>query len=741
MTRKIGDRMTLTGAAARWRPDRWRGLLLVGLVSLAAHVIYLVDARHDPTFDRPVLDAQTYDQEARAIAAGHPDAREPFWQPPLYPYWLGFVYAVTADSIRTARFLQALLGVLTCLLTAALARRLFGEGVGILAGLLAALYGPLIFYDTQLLPAGLGTLLVLTAFLLLLRAVERPVPANWFGCGLVTGLAALTVGNALALVVPAAIWLVVGPARLGLRGERREIVGRGRRWFALAVLLAGVAAGIAPAALRNFLVSREFVPISTNAGINLYIGNNPDAWRTMAVRPGYDWVELTRLPTRNGATTPSAANAWFVKEVVRYATADPAGFLRGLLVKAGLLLNAREIPRNTDIYVHASFSPWLHALTWRAGSFAFPFGIVGPLALLGLLTGCRRRAGGRRAPARPPAAATAAPGGPVASPAAGRCLAAAFLLLYGASIVLFFVASRYRVVLTPFLALFAAAGIAWLWERRRSAGALLPGLTVLAAAGVAANLPVRAPADHGNFAAEMHLFLGVRAETKGNSPEAEAEYREALRIDPACGDAWFCLGNLRRARGDLDRAIEAYTRAVRFGPGSAEAHNNLAGLLLDTGRLQESIRESRAAIRLRPQSPSAYQNLGIALLRSGDGAAAADSLRQCLRLDPSRVEARVQLAWVLAAHPDGAVRAGAEAVRLAEEARRSTPDPTPMMLAALAAAYAELGRFDEALGLAEAAIGKAGAVGQPDLAAKARDLVIACRERRPYRDGTLVARR
>ncbi|MDD4857499.1 MAG: tetratricopeptide repeat protein, partial [Candidatus Krumholzibacteria bacterium] len=681
----------------------WRLLVLVAVVSFAANLLYLAQSRNDPTFDRPVLDAQTYDQEARAIAAGQPAAHEPFWQPPLYSYWLSLIYAATDGSIPAAKLLEALAGVVTCVLTTLVARRLLDEAVAIIAGLIAALSGPLVFYNVQLLPAGLATLLDLVAFFLLLRAVQKPTLAGWFWCGLATGLAALAVGNALVLAVLAAIWLLCGAVRP-------------RRWAALGVLLLGIVVGIAPATIRNYVVAREFVPISTNAGVNLYVGNNPDAWRTMAIRPGFEWADLTRMPTRNGASSPSAANVWFVKQVVRYAAADPAGFLRGLLVKTRLFVNAREIPRNTDIYVHASYAPWLRALTWRVGSFAFPFGVVAPLALLGLLMGCRRGT-------------------------SGRWLAAGFLVLYGASIILFFVASRYRVVLTPFFAIFAAAGLAWLWERRNSSAALWAGLAVVAVAGIAANLPVRTPTDAVNFAAELRLFLGARAAMRGEVAEAEAEYAEALRIEPAYADVWLGLGNLRRQQGDLDRAIYAYSQAASFAPQYAEAHNNLASVLLDRGLVREAIDESRAAIRLRPASPSPYHNLGMALLRTGEGSAAAEAFRQCIRLDSTKVEARGQLAWVLATHPDDTVRSGEEAVRSAEGACRSMPDPSPMMLDVLGAAYAEAGRFDEAIGAANLAVSKAMENGQADLATRAREHIRAYQARKPCRDTSLTAAR
>ena len=124
----------------------------------------------------------------------------PFWQPPLYPYFLGLIKLAFPESFYyVARFVQALIGSLTCVLLYLVGQRLFGSGIGFVGGLIAAVYGPLIYFDARLLPASLATLLTLVSILLLMRSVERPTRSIFMAAGFALGLASLYCGDSRAL--------------------------------------------------------------------------------------------------------------------------------------------------------------------------------------------------------------------------------------------------------------------------------------------------------------------------------------------------------------------------------------------------------------------------------------------------------------------------------------------------------------------------------------------------------------
>jgi tetratricopeptide (TPR) repeat protein len=108
-------------------------------------------------------------------------------------------------------------------------------------------------------------------------------------------------------------------------------------------------------------------------------------------------------------------------------------------------------------------------------------------------------------------------------------------------------------------------------------------------------------------------------------------------------------------------------------------------------------------------------------------------LRLALALKPDMVEALENLAWILATHPSEALRNGAEAVRLAERACKLSQYREPVSLVTLAAAYAEAGRFGDAVKTAEKARDLAAAAGLKDVAAKNSERLELYRAGKPCR--------
>jgi 4-amino-4-deoxy-L-arabinose transferase-like glycosyltransferase len=195
--------------ARRWLVEnRWPWV--IGTSALAVRLLYLLQSSASPLYSHPVVDAQTYSEQAAWLAAGHwlGVGEGPFWQPPLYPCFLGVVRALFPESFfSAARLIQAGLGAGACVLVYWLGRRWFAPPVGLLAGGAAALYGPLIYFDGELLPASLATLLNLAGLALLVRAGQRPSLPRYALAGLVFGLAAVTVSTVLVFVAAAAAWV------------------------------------------------------------------------------------------------------------------------------------------------------------------------------------------------------------------------------------------------------------------------------------------------------------------------------------------------------------------------------------------------------------------------------------------------------------------------------------------------------------------------------------------------------
>jgi len=200
-----------------------------------------------------------------------------------------------------------------------------------------------------------------------------------------------------------------------------------------------------------------------------------------------------------------------------------------------------------------------------------------------------------------------------------------------------------------------------------------------------------------------HSNLATALLENGRAEEGIAHYQKALEIDPGNADAHDNLGNALLQTNRVNEAIAHYQKALEIQPGNADAHNNLGNALQLTNRVEEAIPHYRRALEIRPDFASAHANLGRGLLRNGQVDEAISHYERALELQPGNPGFQNALAWVLATCPKAASRNGAKAVELARQAYRLTGDD-PAILRTLAAAYAQAGRFPEAVEAARRAL-------------------------------------
>jgi 4-amino-4-deoxy-L-arabinose transferase-like glycosyltransferase len=516
---------------------------VVFAVALALRVGHVLALRDSPYFARPVLDAETYYWAARALAAGEGWAEAVYWQPPGYPYALGAILGLAGPGFLAPRLVQAVLGALTAALTCAIGTRVFGRAVGLGAGLIVALYGVLIHYDGELLAPSLAVCLQMATLYCAARAPSERGGRGWLATGLLGGLTAVVNAPALVLV-----------PILAVAARRRA-----------AWLLLGAAIAIAPVTLRNWTEGRELVLISSNTGINLYLGNNPRYDATVGMRPGRDWQALVRAPRLHGVSGAGPASRFFVERVTAYAAREPVAFLRLQVRKLRLLAGGAEIPRNQELYPARAWSPVLWVLLWKVPGLAFPFGLLLPLAAVGLGVAWRR-----------------AP------------VLAASVVLLGLAVAAFFVTGRYRAPLVPLLAVFAAAGVRWAateasGRARVAAGGVAVGVYLLANLGQGP-MPVRMNAD-----AEQGLAHWL--EREGRRPEALALYERLAREAPGSFDAWYGVAQLSRALGHRAAGAAALAAIRQLEPEFLDTALLLARVGLEAGCGTEAEVFARRAIQ------------------------------------------------------------------------------------------------------------------------------------------------
>jgi Flp pilus assembly protein TadD len=204
--------------------------------------------------------------------------------------------------------------------------------------------------------------------------------------------------------------------------------------------------------------------------------------------------------------------------------------------------------------------------------------------------------------------------------------------------------------------------------------------------------------------AQAYNGLGKALFQSGDVDGAIAQYEKALKIKPDFADPHINLGYILLQEGRINGAITQYQAAVTLLPQSTRVHNDLGYCLLQAGRVDEAIEQFRKALDIHPNNYSALYSLGYALHRKRMAAEAIVCYHKVIELYPKSAPARVELAWILATWPEPSVRNGPEAVALASEAQALCRGDNPVILRTLAAAYAEAGRFSEAVAAAKQAL-------------------------------------
>jgi Flp pilus assembly protein TadD len=196
-----------------------------------------------------------------------------------------------------------------------------------------------------------------------------------------------------------------------------------------------------------------------------------------------------------------------------------------------------------------------------------------------------------------------------------------------------------------------------------------------------------------------------------------AMHRRAIDLKPENAVAHNNLGAALFVLGRTDEARRSFLEAVRLFPRYSVAHRHLGSLYVTAGQTDLAARHFEEAIDHDPRDGRAHAGLGVLRAREGKSAQAMALYEEALRLEPGERTALNGLAWLLATHADAAVRDGARAVECAEALVARGGRPDPMVLDTLAAAYAEAGRFSDALAAVDGALILVRSAGQETIAA------------------------
>src|SRR5205823_4024447 len=219
---------------------------------------------------------------------------------------------------------------------------------------------------------------------------------------------------------------------------------------------------------------------------------------------------------------------------------------------------------------------------------------------------------------------------------------------------------------------------------------------------------------------------------------SETLWTHALAVTPSNDVAENNLGIVLLGQNRLDEAITQFESALALRSENGPAYANLAKAFVQKGELDQAISHYYNYLEIEPGNAETRNIFGTILVQKGRVAEAISQWQNALAVDPENGNAKSNLAWVLATCPDARVRNGTRAVALAEDAVHLSGGNNPILLRTLAAAYAEAGRFPEAIHAAQSGFELATSQHNSTLADEFQRNIALYESGTPLRDSSLT---
>jgi len=585
------DRLDKTLAGS----TKWLFVLFGGAFVLK--LIYILQSADSTQVTALILDAKYYDRTAREIAGGQVVRPDAFFMGPLYSYFLAVVYGILGRHILIIRLLQILAGSLTVVVTCLVGARVFRPSVGLLGAVLLLLYGAVTFYEGQILMMWLGTVLNMLMLLVLLRGGDKGETKQFGLAGLLLGLSALARANVLIFFPVLVVWVFISQTA--------------KKKAALLALTIATVITILPATVHNYIAARDVVPITSNGGLNFYIGNSESATGVFYQPPEVDFmtdttsrITIERLLGRDMKAS-EVSRYWF-GQAFDFIREQPLAELKLLLRKTALFFNGYEVPQIESYDLSKK----------KFGSLRFlfvNFWLLVSLGMVGMLYALRRWR---------------------------TCfLLYGFLISYSFSIILFFVTARYRVQIAPVLCLFSAFAVIEVFPasfrslRLAFPAAALFGLLLLVTQPAIFALPEQ------DVIWREHIHQARRLSEAGRLEAALEEINQAVAIHPQRPGSYLHRAIIYKNGGRIFQAIENYEKALKLSPSLAGVHYDLAQSFRQLRLYDAAIEEYKLTVQLDPVMAEAYNNMGITYRYMKRFDDAIGCFQKALEIDPHYIKA------------------------------------------------------------------------------------------------------
>jgi tetratricopeptide (TPR) repeat protein len=579
--------------------------------------IYLYSyALNNPYYSIASMDSAVYVNWAQLINQEGWLGTEIFYRAPFYPYLLSIFFWLAPHNLLAVYVMQLGMGLCSVVLIYSIGKRIYCERAGLIAAGFSLVYSPLTFFETKILPTITGIFLGLLSVYLLTRAEQEKKWYYWMAGAATLGVATICRPNYL---------LMIPLISLGILLVHRRPLREASIPILILILVPSVIIG--SVTLRNYVVGKDFILISANAGVTFAQGNNPISRGSMAIIPGFSG-EVTNqrheeTQIAEGVTgrklKPSEVNTFWFKSGFRFIRERPGEYIKLLLYKAAILCNNIELGSNYLLGVDKQVTPCL--------KLAFlPFGFIMAWAVIGLARVWSERL-------------------------AALALVAAFISSF-LTVLIFYANSRYRMPLVPPAIIMASGGLDYLLRVPKRFGIILlvVGLTF------SLSLPPFMPIDDAHLIrshSRAWAHLGGAYRLNNQLEKALGAYEKAIGMEPNNYGYYLEELNLFGALGRRKDDIIGWAQEVAHKISQEEFRNLvMAEAYYSSGDHEKAEEYVNKILSSSPKDPTLYLYSGILLGRMGKHYRARKAFTEGLEIHPENIDLQYNYALACAMSGD-----------------------------------------------------------------------------------------
>jgi tetratricopeptide (TPR) repeat protein len=550
----------------------------------------------------PVRTALAPDEQAYEILADQgtapPNASPGYFLNPILPIVISAADIFSHKPLAAVRWLNAVLGSLSCLFIFLLSRRYVSLWGSLFMAGVIAFYGPLIFLEGKILATNIAVFLVTLSLYLYQTAREK----NGLNNGIVGGLA---MGTALwarpnLLFVWPFLWL---DPLIRDRNRRKIVIGFQSAFLVMFLLMS----------VRNSFLAGDLIIGTGSAGVNFYLGNHEGSIggytpvEGVSDNPMYSASEFkAKAENLTGKEmTFAGSDRFWLKAGLKYLTEDIGRAVRLWLRKIYLIVTPVEIPQNISYSAEKTDYPLLKLPL-------FTYIILFPLGATGMIMALRK----------------------------WREYYPLYALLFGysLSLIVLFVTGRYRMLLVPSLAVFGAVCIDRIIHTTRRDLAGRGWIWIALPLAIAAVLYATQPRANPDFEkAWLWYNRGSYFESAGKENLALYAYRKSLSYNvefPRTVDSYNNLGIMLLKNGRIEEGKKYLLEAIALNPRNFRAHLNLGNAFFIQQQYGAALDHYKEALSIRNNYAYAWRNLGLSYNKLDSLDAAVNAFENAVRLNP-----------------------------------------------------------------------------------------------------------